>query len=164
MRLRWLIWIMALFVLSACSQSFEEELKETTEAVEAVFDSEPNEATDDNHEIQFHLPAGFEVEEESPNNILLSSGSTAYILFYNPFEDRSSKVVYESTMNQYSEWDAQYTFVNDHEFGYLLVKKMETGEYQVVAGVGGVKVTAETKNLKSDAATMMRMAKSVKKK
>jgi hypothetical protein len=53
-------------------------------------------------------------------------------------------------------------YEQDGRFGYLLIKELPEDGYQAVTGVGGVKVTTETKNLKSDAAAMMNIANSAK--
>lgn len=156
-----IITITMLF-LAACSAPFEEVIGETNEAVEQEFNQEPDKVNNDNEDIEYRLPFGVEIEEETPNNILLKNGSKTYILFYNQHENSGSKVVYESTLKQQTEWDANETFEKDGEFGYLLVNTLEDGVYQIVTGVGGVKLTTESKNLKSDAVTMMSIANSVK--
>ena len=158
-----ILLIVAAFILSSCSASFEDELKETSEAVELEFNSDAEMANHTNADIEYHLPFGFEIEEEAPNNILLKNGSKTYILFYNQHEDSGSKVVYESTIKQHADWDGHLTFETEGKFGYLLVKQMNDEMYQVVTGIGGVKVTTETKNIKSDAATMMKIVNSVQK-
>jgi hypothetical protein len=151
----------ALVGLSACSASFEEVLDETKTAVESEFNKEADKTNNKNDDIEYRLPFGVEKEEETPNNILLKNGSRTYILFYNQYEESGSKVVYESTLEQYSEWDENVTFEQDGDFGYLLVKQLDEDNYQIVTGVGGVKLTTESSNLKSDAVTMMEIANSV---
>jgi hypothetical protein len=162
--LKALLIIIVVVILSSCSAPFEAQLNDASEAVEVELNSEPGKANNSNIDIEYRLPFGVEKEEETPNNILLKSGSKTYILFYNQHEDSGSKVVYESTLNQHPEWDGQLTFEADDKFGYLLVKSLDNGIYQVVTGIGGVKVTTETKNISSDAATMISIANSVKKK
>lgn len=160
--LKALLIFIAIVGLTACSASFEEVLEETTTAVESEFNKEADKTNQSNDDIEYSLPFGVEKEEETPNNILLKNGSRTYILFYNQYEERESKVVYESTVEQHPEWDANVTFEQDGDFGYLLVKQLEEDNYQIVTGVGGVKLTTESKNLKSDAVTMMEIANSVK--
>jgi hypothetical protein len=157
-----LLVLITVLLLSSCSGSLEDELKETSEAVESEFTSEPKEANHSNEDIEYHLPFGVKKEKETPNNILLENGSKTYILFYNQHEDSGSKVIYESTLKQHDEWDYQITFEEGQKFGYLLVKQMDEDVFQVVTGIGGVKVTTETNKIKADATTMMSIAKSVK--
>lgn len=156
------IILIASLLLGGCSASFEEEQKAASEAVQAEVDSGQDEANNSNKDIKYHLPFGVEKEKETPNNILLKNGSKTYILFYNPHENAESKVVYKATLKQQPDWDVQQTYKKEDKFGYLLIKRLEDDVYQVVTGIGGVKVTTETKSLKSDAALMMNIANSVK--
>jgi U3 small nucleolar ribonucleoprotein component len=157
-----LLIFIAIVGLTACSASFEEVLEETKTAVESEFNKEADKPNNSNDDIEYRVPFGVDKEEETPNNILFKNGSRTYILFYNQYEESGSKVVYESTLEQHLEWDANVTFEQDGEFGYLLVKQLDEDNYQIVTGVGGVKLTTESKNLKSDAVTMMEIANSVK--
>ncbi|MBM4762602.1 hypothetical protein [Bacillus sp. B15-48] len=153
--------IFTVLILSSCSVSFEDELTEARKAAEIEVNQEPEQANESNDEIEYFLPSGVEKKEETPNNILLNNGSKTYILFYNQREDHGSKVVYESTLNLHPEWDGHFTFEQDGKFGYFLVKKIDDGVNQVVTGIGGVKLTTETKSLKSDVDTMMKIVNSV---
>jgi hypothetical protein len=161
-RFRWMAFIIAAILLGACSASLEEQQEEISEAVETEFASEPEETNHSNKDIDYRLPFGFEKEDEATNNILLKNGSKTYILFYNQHELADSRVVYESTLKQHAVWDVNRTYEQDNKFGYLLIKELPEDGYQVVTGVGGVKVTTETKNLKSDATAMMNIANSAK--
>ncbi len=156
------IILTAVLLLAGCSPSFEEEQKKAGEAAEAEMNSKQEKANSGNKEIEYHLPFGVELEKETPSNILLKNGSKTYILFYNPHENAQSRIVYESTLEQQPDWDVKHTFKKEEKFGYLLIKRLEDDAYQVVTGIGGVKVTTETKNLQSDAALMMNIANSVK--
>jgi hypothetical protein len=154
--------VIGVFLLGACSSSFSEDKTEAKEAVESTFASKPEKADNSTKDIDYHLPFGVEIKEESPNNVLLKNGSRTYILFYNQHETEGSKVVYESTMMQQKEWDVNENFNQDGKFGYMLVKKLKEDHYQLIVGIGGVKLTTETDNIKKDAETMMRIANSVK--
>ncbi|KKK38445.1 hypothetical protein WQ57_09415 [Mesobacillus campisalis] len=160
-RFRWSI-LLAAMLLGACSASLEEQQDEIIEAAGTEFASEPEETNHSSQDIDFHLPFGIEKEDETPNNILLKNGSKTYILFYNQHEPADSKVVYESTLKQHADWDVNRMYEQDGKFGYLLIKELPEESYQVVTGVGGVKVTTETKNLKSDVPAMMNIANSAK--
>jgi hypothetical protein len=154
--------VIGVFLLGACSSSFSEDKAEAKEAVESTFASKPEKVDNSTKDIDYHLPFGVEIKEESPNNVLLKNGSRTYILFYNQHETEDSKVVYESTMMQQKEWDVNENFNQDGKFGYMLVKKLKEDHYQLIVGIGGVKLTTETDNIKKDAETMMRIANSVK--
>lgn len=154
---------MLLLLLSACSVSIDEELKEARPAVEEAFNSKAKEANNENEHIQYYLPFGFEIEDEStPNNIILKNGSKTYILFYNQQEEADSEVVYEATIKQ-KEYDMNELYQDDQKFGFFLLKEIGDDRYELTVGIGGVKVTSEVKarNIKSEASTMMTIANSV---
>lgn len=154
--------IITILVLGACSSSFSEDKKAANEAVAATFETKQEKTNNSTKDIKYHLPFGVEIKEESPNNILLKNGARTYILFYNQHEKADSKVIYESAVKQQKKWDANETFQKQGKFGYMLVKKLKEDHYQLIVGIGGVKLTTETDNIKKDAETMMKIANSVK--
>jgi hypothetical protein len=153
--------IIGIFLLSACSSSFSEDKQEANEAVKNVFEAKAVKTNNSTKDIEYHLPFGVEVKEEKPNNVLLKNNSRTYILFYNQHEKADSKIVYDSTMKQQKEWDANETYSGDGKFGYMLVKKVKEDHYQLIVGIGGVKLTTETDDIQKDAETMMTIANSV---
>ena len=154
--------IVGVFLLSACSASFSEQKAEIKEEVATTFESQPEKANNSTKDIDYYLPTGVNIDKETPNNVLLKNGEKIYILFYNQHEKEDSKVVYDSTVKQQKEWDANETFSKDGKFGYLLVKQLKEDHYQLIVGIGGVKLTTETENVKEDAEAMMQIANSVK--
>ncbi|MFT9599976.1 hypothetical protein [Mesobacillus sp.] len=154
--------IVGLFLLSACSASFSEQKAEIKKDVASTFESQPEKTNNSTKDIDYYLPTDFKVEKETPNNVLLKDGSKTYILFYNQHEKEDSKVVYDSTVKQQKEWDANETFSKDGKFGYMLVKELKEDHYQLIVGIGGVKLTTETENVREDAEAMMQIANSVK--
>lgn len=153
--------LMVIVVLGACSSSFSEDKKTADESVGVTFKSKPEKTNNSTKDIKYHLPFGVEIKDESPNNVLLKNGSRTYILFYNQQEKADSKVVYESAVKQQKKWDANETYQQDKKFGYMLVKKLKEDNYQLIVGIGGVKLTTETNNISKDAETMMKIANSV---
>lgn len=153
--------IIGVILLSACSSSFSEDKEEANEAVKNVFEAKAETANNSTKDIDYHLPFGVEIKEEKPNNILLKNNTRTYILFYNQHEKADSKVVYASTMKQQKEWDANESYNKDGKFGYMLVKKLKEDHYQLIVGIGGVKLTTETDDIQKDAETMMTIANSV---
>ncbi|GAE45467.1 hypothetical protein [Mesobacillus boroniphilus] len=137
-----------LFLLSACSASFFEQKADMKKEVGTTFESQPEKTNNSTKDIDYYLPTGVNVEEETPNNVLLKDGSKTYILFYNQHEKADSKVVYDSTVKQQKEWDANETFSKDGKFGYMLVKELKEDHYQLIIGIGGIKLTTEPGMLK----------------
>ncbi|OCA91416.1 hypothetical protein A8F94_06060 [Bacillus sp. FJAT-27225] len=151
-------------VLGACGgPSFEEESKKAITEAKTSFEEKKEETNQETEEIAFYLPFGFEVEDVKPNNIILKNGAKTYILFYNPHENKESRVVYEATTAQYNNPDVNEEFNGEGKFGYLLIKQLEEGLNSLTTGIGGVKVSTETKtgSLDDEAREMMRIANSV---
>ena len=153
--------VVGLFLLSACSASFSEQKAEIKKEVASTFESQPEKTNNSTKDIDYYLPSDVKVEKETPNNVLLKDGAKTYILFYNQHEKEDSKVVYDSTVKQQKEWDANETFSKDGKFGYMLVKELKENHFQLIVGIGGVKLTTETENVREDAEAMMQIANSV---
>jgi hypothetical protein len=158
-----LLLVVAVLLLSACSANVKEEQKATQEKVVGAFDSPSKKAKEKNADIQFYLPFGFEIKEKSENNILLKNGSKTYILFYNPHEGSGSEVVFNATLNA-NKFDYKKTYKQDEKFGYLLIRELDEDQQELTVGIGGVKMTTETKtkSMKNDAEMMMQIVNSVK--
>lgn len=157
-----LLLFTVVLLLSACSASLKEEQKAAKDAVNEAFKDTPKDVNNKNEDIAFYLPFGVEVKEKSPNNIILKNGSKTYILFYNQHEGPESKVVYEATMKQ-KKYDLNETFEKNQHFGFLLIKNTDKKMNEMTIGVGGVKITSQskTKQLSSDAAIMSEIVNSV---
>ncbi|SFB17875.1 MULTISPECIES: hypothetical protein [unclassified Bacillus (in: firmicutes)] len=151
-------------LLGACGPSFKQESKETEKAVKTALEAKIQKQNKKIQSIEFHLPFGFEVKEKSPNNIILKNGSKTYILFYNPHEKSGSEVVYEATKAQHEKIELDKTYKKDDKFAYLLLEQLEEDMNEVTVGIGGTKITTETKtsSMKNEAKTMMEIVSSVK--
>lgn len=159
-----LIIILSVILLSACGKSnFETESKETIEAVKEALNDKAKETNKKSEDINFYLPFGYEIEDESPNNILLKNGSKQYILFNNPQENKVSDVVYKSTVAQNKDLEINEQFKKSNQFGYLIIKNLEEDMNEMTIGIGGTKITTliKTSSLKNEAAVMTQIVKSV---
>lgn len=159
-----LLFLVAILLLSACSASLEEEQTAARDAVRKAFENQPKEPNKKSGDIEFYLPFGFEVEQESPNNIILKNGSKTYILFYNPNEELDSKVVYESALKQ-AKYDFEDTFsTKEGSFIYQLIKNTDKKMNELTIGAGGIKITTRSKlkNLSEDSANMADIIHSLK--
>ncbi|MBY6053290.1 hypothetical protein [Cytobacillus firmus] len=158
-----LLLFISFILLSACSASLEEEQTAAKNAAEEAFNQSPEKTNHKFEDIEYYLPFGYEVEEASPNNIILKNGSKRYILFYNQHEDSDSKIVYDATLKQKDEFEVKETFTKEGHNGFLLINSVKKDEHELVVGIGGVKLStqAKTRNLSSDAAAMMEIANSV---
>lgn len=152
----------AILIVSGCSASIKTEKVEVLNAVENAFKASPRETNKENKDIQYYLPFGFEIVEETPNNIILKNGPKNYILFYNLHEDSQSKVVLDATLQQ-KEYEVKEQFQQDDKLGFFLVKELSDEVNEVTVGIGGIKLTGEVKakSLKSEAEMMMTIVNSV---
>lgn len=159
-----MIITLSVVLLSACGNSnFKAESKETIDVVKEALNEKAKKPNEKGGDINFYLPFGYEIEEESPNNILLKNGSKQYILFNNPQENKVSDVVYKSTVAQNKDLEINEQFKDSKQFGYLIIKKLEEDMNEMTIGIGGTKITTliKTSSLKNEAAVMTEMVKSV---
>jgi hypothetical protein len=159
-----LIIILSVILLSACGNSnFKAESKESIEVVKEALNQEAKKTNKKSGDINFYLPFGYEIEEESPNNILLKNGSKQYILFNNPQENKVSDVVYKSTVAQNKDLEINEQIKDNKQFGYIIINKLEEDMNEMTIGIGGTKITTliKTSSLKNEAAVMTQIVKSV---
>jgi hypothetical protein len=159
-----LIVILSVLILSACGKSnFKAESKETIGAVKEALNEKAKKTNKKSGDINFYLPFGYEIEDESANNIILKNGSKQYILFNNPQENKVSDVVYKSTVAQNKDLDINEQFKKSDQFGYLIIRKMDEDMNEMTIGIGGTKITTliKTSSMKNEAAVMTQMVKSV---
>jgi len=159
-----LIITVSVILLSACGNSnLKTESKETIDVVKETLNEKAKKADNKSGDINFYLPFGYEVEDESQNNILLKNGSKQYILFNNPQENKVSDVVYKSTVAQHKDLEVNEQFKSNKQFGYLIIKKLEDDMNEMTIGIGGTKITTliKTSSLKNESAVMTQIVKSV---
>jgi hypothetical protein len=155
--------ILSIFLLLGCQASLDDQKEESIKAVQKQMNEKPKEANKEAQDIDFYLPFGYEIDEESPNNVILKNGSKTYILFYNQFENGQSDVVYKSTLNQHEEFEIDQKWEDKENFGFFLVEKLNDDINELTVGIGGVKLTSEVKtsSLATEAAQMMEIVNSV---
>lgn len=160
-----ILFLLSIFLLSGCQASFKEQKNEAIKAVQEQLKEKPKKTNKEAEDIKFYLPFGFEIDEKSPNNIILKNGSKRYILFYNQHENQQSDVVYKSTLNQHEKFEANKKWNEKDQFGYFLVDNLKDDNLnELIVGIGGVKLTSEVKTgkLATEAAQMMEIVHSVK--
>jgi hypothetical protein len=158
-----IVCCLSLLLVAGCQASFDDKSEEAVTAVEEQIKATPKETNKKTQEIEFYLPFGYEIEKESPNNLILKNGSKTYILFYNPHENQQSDVVYKSTLNQHEHFEVDKKWQEKDQFAYFLVEELEDDQNELIVGIGGVKLTSEVKtsSLATEAAQMMEIIKSV---
>ncbi|WP_433958998.1 hypothetical protein [Cytobacillus horneckiae] len=161
--LSFLMIMIAVVVNTSCAEtSYTEERSNAREAAKATFNLAPIDPNQENEHIQYYLPSGFKVEREKPNNILLKSRRQEYILFYNQHESDQSEVIYDTAISQI-DYDVNDTFYHDDRFGFLLMTPLNDETVEITVGIGGVKITTQSKvsKITDEAKKMMFIANSV---
>jgi hypothetical protein len=160
---RAVVLLLSTFLLIGCQASFDDQKEESIKVVQKQMREKPKTTNKEVQDIDFYLPFGYEIDEESPNNVILKNGSKTYILFYNQFENQQSDVVYKSTLNQHEKFEIDQKWVDKENFGFFLVEKLDDDMNELIVGIGGVKLTSEVKtsSLATEAAQMMEIVNSV---
>lgn len=158
-----LLILVSLVFIVGCSASFNEQSDETIKVVENQLKTKAKKPNKNVGDIEVYLPFGFEIEDESPNNIILKNGSKTYILFYNQHENEKSDVVYKSTLNQHEKIDTNQKWKKKDQFSYLLIDNFQKDMNELILGIGGIKLTSEVKtsSLATEAVQMMEIVQSV---
>jgi hypothetical protein len=160
-----LIMMFAVLLLSACGNtSLKNDSNLAKKAVKSTFNSKTtNEPNYNSGKFSFYLPFGYEVKNKFPNNIIIKNGSKTYILFVNPEEKASSDVVYKATAAKYKKLGTNETFKKKGKFGYLLIYQLPDDKNELTVGVGGSKITTQTKtgSLEEESKAMMKIVNSV---
>lgn len=158
-----LLMIVSLFLMVGCSASFKEKSDATIKEVQNQLKTKPKKPNKEVGDIEVYLPFGFEIEDVSPNNVILKNGSKTYILFYNQNENINSEIVYNSTLNQHEKIDTKKQWKKKEKFSYLLIDNYKKDMNELIVGIGGIKLTSEVKtgSLATEAVQMMEIVQSV---
>ncbi|WP_243386015.1 hypothetical protein [Bacillus kexueae] len=150
-------------LLFGCSLSPEEVEKEATKIIQEAFQQPPVDPNEDVEQFSFYLPESFEIESHSGNNLILKEGSESYILFLNPNEKRTSTLLYDKAIDIATELIVEETSKSEEQFMYTIVNKLDEKTYEVIAGVGGVKITThvESNKVSESAKKMVEIVQSV---
>ncbi|WP_138420659.1 hypothetical protein [Aquibacillus sediminis] len=147
--------------LAGCNQSEDEVFTDTKEIAETMFNQQDVETNTELEHFTLFIPSGFEVVEETTNNVTLEKGDQPYILFYNPLESTKSELNYQKAADS-GAYILLEAFEDDERFGYLGVRS-EDDVYVLEVGVGRVKITTRTKlkSIDDNTEQMMKMANSI---
>lgn len=147
--------------LIGCNASKEEAYQASQDVAETTFNEEKKAPTETTDGINYYLPDDFKVKNIIENNIILSRGKQEYILFVNPLEPSDSEVVYEELKDK--DKALLQSFEDNQRFGYISITPIEGKEYELMVGIGGVKVTTKTttNDMAENTKVMMEIANSV---
>ncbi len=152
-----------ILLLSGCFQSEEKALEDAKESAEEAFTAEAKEVNQTIDQISLYLEEEMEINGSSNNNVFLEKNGQDYLLFYNQFEDESSKHLYES-IKQRPDPLLLESFQQDNKFGYIAIFPHAEEEYELQVGVGAVKKVTTIvglDELETEAHDLMEMLQSI---
>ncbi|MDF2535195.1 MAG: hypothetical protein K0R18_1354 [Bacillales bacterium] len=141
---------------------FINENKHAIEEATKAFQNKRLKSDNNIHGISIFLPQGFKIESEEENNFIVSKGSQQYIVYINPLEKKTSKLLYRNVLDSDARFVINKTFIDKERFGFMLSEN-KGKKIELTIGVGGFKMTTKTTrtNITADARNMMRIVNSI---
>lgn len=140
-RFRWCLLFCSCILLVGCTVTKEEVLELSNDAFIISSEQEPFEPNTNEADVDFYLPRGFEIVEETEYNILLQSGEQLFVLFHQPSEPRTSKIHLERD-KEYQDASLLFeTIENEEKVAYLIITEEEKDQVHIITAVGGAKIS-----------------------
>jgi hypothetical protein len=155
---------LSITLLTACGKTFDEQASEALAAAKEAFQLHDQNVNDEVHGVSLYKPAGFTIDEKSDaQNIVMKKGDETYLLFINPNEDKDSKLFYDLLTATEAKERFEEVFTDDGYFGFASVAKKGEDQAELIASVGGVKITTITKtnNIEANMGKMMEIVRSI---
>ena len=157
--------LMSAVILTACGQSLEERAATGVNVAEEVFLANDKASTEEIDGVKLYKPMGFTIKESSDaQNIIFMKNDDTLILFINPNEEVDSRLFYDILLeDQHKKVVALETFIEDGAFGFATVIESDDNQVELVASVGGSKITTLTKkkNIAANLRVMMEVVRSI---
>lgn len=144
---------MSVLLLASCGQStLEDGISRGMKAAEEAFYANDKNHTEEIDGIKLYKPAGFKVIDDSDEqNVVFSKSNDTFILFVNPNEKQDSQLFYDLLeVDQNKDIIAEQTFSEEGAFGFAAIIRDADGQVELVASVGGAKMTALTQEKRID--------------
>lgn len=150
-------------MLIGCSASSDEAINQSKKIAETTFQEKAKTPTETTKGFSYYLPKGFKIDEKFENNVILKKEKQEYILFVNPHEPLKSDVLFNELKKSGKDEKSIATFKDDNRFGYISITPVKDRKYEVIVGIGGVKMTTLTSasDMVSNTKDMMEIAHSV---
>lgn len=169
MRRNWMRIAIAPFLLvalTACSASPEEQTGEGIKAAREIFQDESAKPNEQIENVELFVPGGFSIQEDSDEtNIVMIDNNDSYVLFVNPNEKQNSHLFYDLLQAEKKDVIlAEETFEQNGRFGFIAVLPSGEEQYEIIASIGGVKLTtiSDEENILKNMKQMMKVLRSVK--
>lgn len=160
----WIGLLSLLLVLSGCA-SAEDRQAEGIAAARAVFEEAAPEPNDTAGGTELYVPSGYQVEQPADDyHVLITRGGETYTLSRNPNEAPDSSFFYDLQKANLSEgWLVDEKFSRHGRFGFVTVREVADGRYELVVSSGGTKLSTITERqaLNSNMNWMMKTVRSV---
>ncbi|MCM3743656.1 hypothetical protein M3193_05840 [Sporosarcina luteola] len=156
--------LLSIIVLAACGKTFEEQAAAGIAAAKEAFQLHDQHVNDEVYGVSFYKPAGFTIDEKSDaQNIVLKKGDETFLLFINPNESRDSRLFYELSTKTEDKERFEEVFTEDGYFGFSSVLRQGEDQAELIASVGGIKITTITKNknIEANMGKMMEIVRSI---
>lgn len=155
---------LSISVLTACGKTFDEQAAEAILSAKEAFQLHDQHVNDEVHGVSLYKPAGFTIEEKSDaQNIVMKKGDETFLLFINPNEDKNSRLFYDLLTRIEDDKRVEEVFTDDGYFGFASIVKKGEDQVELVASVGGIKMTTITKNknIEVNMGKMMEIVRSI---
>lgn len=164
---KWIFLVMlSVILLVGCGKTLDERASAGIQAAQSAFQSNEKNRTEEIEGVKLYKPAGFILSENSDaQNIIFKKQDDTYLLFNNPNEKSDSKLFYELLLADKEKEIVEYaTFEEDGVFGFAAVIASSNDRVELIACVGGAKITTMTKqkNIEEDLTEMMEIVRSIK--
>ncbi len=161
-----LILISTIF-LTACGESIEKQSVKALELAEEAFIANDKTGTDEVDGVKLYKPITFAIKENSDvQNIIFEKSDQTLTLLTNPNEEMNSRLFYEMLLADQSKKIVEIeTFIKDGAFGFAAVIENNDQQVELIANVGGSKITTVTKdkNIAKNLRVMMEVVRSLNK-
>ena len=155
---------LSITVLTACGKTFDEQASGGIAAAKEAFQLHDQHVNDEVHGVSLYKPAGFTIEEKSDaQNIVIKKGDDSFLLFINPNEEKDSRLFYELLTTTEDKERFEEVFTEDGYFGFASVAKKGEDQAELIASVGGIKMTTITKinDIEANLGKMMQIVRSI---
>lgn len=146
-----LLVIVSMLLLASCGQPPEEKAADGINAAGEAFYANDKNPTEEIDGVKLYKPAGFTISENSDGqNIVFRKGKDTFILFINPNEQKDSQLFYDLLeADESKNIIDKESFTEDGVSGFAAVVQGENGYFELIASVGGAKMTTLTKERKT---------------
>lgn len=152
-------------ILVACGETTEEHAVKGIKVADEIFHQTSKAHNEEVDGVKLYKPIGFEVDDNSDaQNIVLNKGKQPFILFINPNEAKDSQLFYDLLQaDDHSDLLAEEKFSDGNTFGFAAVIQYDEDTVELIANVGGAKMTTQTsgKNINKDLEVMMQIVRSI---